>query len=59
MGHERNGQYPEIRAKGGVAVSAQGDVQVILQPARQRDVPAFQKLLQFGALYGELKLRGR
>lgn len=29
-GHERNGQYPEIRAEGGVAVSAQGDVQVIL-----------------------------
>ena len=41
---------PEVRAEGGVTVAAQGNVEVSLQPARQRDVPAFPEVAAVGRL---------
>ena len=47
-GKRENG-YPQVCAEGDVAVAAQGDVEVCLQPAAQADVPA---LPEVGAVLG-------
>ena len=40
QGREGERGYPEVCAEGDVAVTAKGDVEVVLQPAAQADVPS-------------------
>lgn len=56
--HEGASEY-EIGCNGGVAVAANGDIEIILQPVGERHVPAFPKACGVGGLVGRIEVFGQ
>ena len=52
------GVEPPVLASGAVAVAAERDVQVVAQPARERDVPATPEVLDGARRVGRVEVHG-
>jgi len=47
---------PETSAKGDIAIASEGDIEIGLQPARKRDVPAFPEVAAVLCLVGRIEV---
>ena len=55
-GDERNEDNPKVSAEGGVAITAQRNVEVGLQPLAQRDVPTLPEVAGVGGFVGRVEV---
>ena len=62
LGHQHHDEEHHRRddegARGGVAVAAEGDIEVILEPVAERDVPPFPESGGVGGLVGRVEVEG-